>query len=1146
MSKRKKIITWFIRILLFFVILIAVAMFLTPGLINLEMVKENLKEQVSQGVGGEIEYRRLELSYFPRPHVVIHKAEIMIPDSFTIKIHRIKVYPKIMPLFSGSLQIGVITLEYADYFMKLPQISDEAPNSEEILSFDDTVKAISKAIRGLPEFKLPELYLKIKNGRVNLVDPFGRKFKLREVQADYQRSPDELDFSIKCKSNLWDRIDIRGYLNPQDFKGRGHIQLSRFRPQTLIAYLFSDSALQVTDTKANLTIDLELDGSGNLTADFNGAIPFLALRHGEEKLIIKGGRIKGTVRIGDKTAKIILTQLELDYPKLNVTGLFSYDENRQDIRLAIDGTRIDADSVRQVALTLAGESDTIRDIFDIIRGGRVPWMTVRIRGHTIAELGMLDNIVIKGKMTKGKIFIPEVELNLEDVIGDAVISKGILLGENLEARMGNTQGHNGKMTLGLDKILSPFQLKIGVNADLSQLPPVLGRIVEDKDFLNELALIKDVKGSAVGMLTLGDDIENLTATVEVSKAHLSARYERIPYPIKIDGGHFVYTANHIEFDNFKAVIDKSSLLGLSSAIDWAGIPNLKVKSKSAKFDLAELYSWLLSFDAFKKNLKNIDTVNGNVSVQNLNIKGPLFDPRNWRFQTRGIVNDLVVTSKKLPKSLQVTSARFSWQGAQVVFNDVDAAMGKSTISQLSANVDLGKSSSFEVQSKSVKLFSDEIYPWLSSFEKFQPALKNFSATKGVVTLHDLNLKGPFHHPAQWRYDLTCKIQNLVLTSDAFEDPVTVNNGAFDLINKLSAGGSRNKIKVKKANLTWADNHLTLVGGMILAKNDTLLDMTLTADGIDWNQIKHLVDYIKKRKKDPYSRVVKGDLLGTLKVRTDNFNYESFSVHPLHADVSFKPDKVIIAVNEAVVCGISFRGLLNVSEQTLEINLVPTAVKQKLAPAVSCITNQKELATGTYNLNGELIAKSKPDAFLESLSGKVTFSAEKGRIYRFGLLAKILAILNITEIYRGEIPDLAGEGFAYHGMTAGADIKEGKLIMKECSIDGVSMGIACEGSIDLVQKKMDLIVLVAPFKTLDRIVDFIPLVGHIFGGKLISIPFRATGDLKDPTVIPLPPTAVGSQVLGILERTLKLPITIIQPVFTGNNKNKKSVDKNGQQ
>ena len=90
---------------------------------------------------------------------------------------------------------------------------------------------------------------------------------------------------------------------------------------------------------------------------------------------------------------------------------------------------------------------------------------------------------------------------------------------------------------------------------------------------------------------------------------------------------------------------------------------------------------------------------------------------------------------------------------------------------------------------------------------------------------------------------------------------------------------------------------------------------------------------------------------------------------------------------------------------------------------------------------------------DRLTGNLVFSAEKGRIYRFGLLAKVLSILNVTEIYRGEVPDLTGEGFAYHSMSAIAKLQGGKIIMEECSIDGASMGIACEGDIDLVEKKI---------------------------------------------------------------------------------------------
>ena len=156
MSKPSKTYGLLVKGLLIFGTLIVVMMIIAPRLINLVMVRENIENTVSKEIGGEINYRHLDLSYFPRPHVVVHKVEILIPDSFTIKMHRMKLYPKILPLFLGSLKIDVVTLEYANYFMKLPQISRESPQPEEIASFNDIVAAVFGAIRGLPEFKLPE------------------------------------------------------------------------------------------------------------------------------------------------------------------------------------------------------------------------------------------------------------------------------------------------------------------------------------------------------------------------------------------------------------------------------------------------------------------------------------------------------------------------------------------------------------------------------------------------------------------------------------------------------------------------------------------------------------------------------------------------------------------------------------------------------------------------------------------------------------------------------------------------------------------------------------------------------------------------------------------------------------------------------
>ncbi len=1253
MPNRKNIISFLTRSLLVFIFLAVVVMVFTPGLINLEMVKKTIKENISSNVGGRITYRNLKLSYFPRPHVVIREAEISLPESYTINIQWMRIYPKIWPLFKGRLQFDYIKLDYADYFMKLPRIQDAAPaQPERRRSWDEMAKAFTEAVRNLPEFKLPDLDLRVNNGRVNLIDPSGQKFMLRELQARYVRSRAGLDFSLQCKSNLWERIDISGLLDPADFKGHGRVQLSGFRPQTLIAYLFPDSALRMTDTRASVNIDFQSDGAGSIQADVIGTMPLLEFNRRSAKLVVKGVRLKGAVRVDGNSARADLTELGLEYPALNTTGTFSYDENLHDIQLALNGSRIDADSVRQAALALLGESETVRAIFEVIRGGRVPWMTVRVRGRTIRDFGLLDNIVIQGRMTRGRIFIPGAKLDLEEVFGDADISNGILKGEKLQARFGKSYGQDGSMALGLNQKLAPFHLDIGVNADLSQLSPVLNRIVADRDFLSELERIKDVAGTAQGKLTLGDDLENLSARVEVTQVQADIRYNRIPYPIKISGGRFFFEANRIAIHNFNAAIGNSSLSQLSATIDWAQTPTLKTISKTAHFDLAELHAWLLSFETFKTSLADIRSLNGMIAAEDLSIRGPMFNPRNWDFQTRGAIGKLTLTSSRLPQTLRIDRGNFTCRGRQLDFSQVDAslgkssvarvfgnvnwggkaivsatsgaslfnledinpvffsdkdlatalkgfrpltgklafdrltfsgpvseptsrqvsfsadvrqltihsrrfpgalrinrgqftwhnnqldlknieaAFGKSTISRLSASYHPDRNAWFELHCGMAQLAAGEIHPFLSSFGELQPVVRDFSTSEGILTLTDFGLSGPFHEPAAWQYDSTGKMQNVLVHSEALTEPVTVNSGTFKLSTETSAGITRRRISIEKAKLTWNDKPLTIAGTLSSSASETLLDISIDADGPEWNQITKFLDYAGRRKTLSDKSGHRRNLRGSIRFSAQNFYYETFNIRPLQAEIAFQQDKTVIAVTKADVCGLSLRGLVNVADKALDLYFVPTPVDHNLDSTLACLTAKKSLATGTYNLSGEIMAKTKPEALSRSLTGKLAFSAEKGRIYRFGLLAKLLAILNLTEIYRGNIPDLAGEGFAYHSMSASAKLQGGKITMEDCTIDGASMGIACKGDIDLARKEMDLIILVAPFKTVDRIVDILPLIGRVLGGKLISIPFRAKGDLDDPEVYPLPPTAVGSGLLGILERTLKLPLTIIQPVISG--------------
>jgi uncharacterized protein YhdP len=188
-----------------------------------------------------------------------------------------------------------------------------------------------------------------------------------------------------------------------------------------------------------------------------------------------------------------------------------------------------------------------------------------------------------------------------------------------------------------------------------------------------------------------------------------------------------------------------------------------------------------------------------------------------------------------------------------------------------------------------------------------------------------------------------------------------------------------------------------------------------------------------------------------------------------------------------------------------------------------------VVTGRYSLVAAITGHGRPAEIVHSLQGHVKFNAAGGRIYRGGLLAKVIDVINVSFL------DLTGEGMAYKSFVVEGDLRDGTFLVRHAAVDGASMEVVGEGSIDLAGRTVDLTLLVAPLKAIDSVVSRIPILGGVLGGSLVSIPVKVTGPLNDPEVTTLDPGAVGSGLLRVMKRTLKLPFKVIQPLFGGGNR-----------
>jgi hypothetical protein len=316
----------------------------------------------------------------------------------------------------------------------------------------------------------------------------------------------------------------------------------------------------------------------------------------------------------------------------------------------------------------------------------VPLITFKTQGRSVIDFKDKKNIFIQGSMVDGKISILKAGLDLEGVNGDAVISQGILVGENLVARYGNSWGRDGTLRVGLKKKPAPLHLDIGVTADVVQIPPVLKRLVKNQSFQKELERIKNLRGNATGRLWLGESTAAIKVRVDVSEFELAGNYGRIPYPLAIKGGRFAYKGKQVDVDNLRGKLGQTSFAQLSAGLNWETEPALTVTAGKYEVLLEEIFPWLVSVENLPFHLDDIRTLDGVLAISSLSVKGPLLRPQSWELTSAGEIRNLTLSTTLLPGPVEVTTGKFteiqnaggqkfSFSGAQISMLDSSFKVG---------------------------------------------------------------------------------------------------------------------------------------------------------------------------------------------------------------------------------------------------------------------------------------------------------------------------------------------------------------------------------------------------------------------------------------------------------------------------------------
>jgi hypothetical protein len=194
-----------------------------------------------------------------------------------------------------------------------------------------------------------------------------------------------------------------------------------------------------------------------------------------------------------------------------------------------------------------------------------------------------------------------------------------------------------------------------------------------------------------------------------------------------------------------------------------------------------------------------------------------------------------------------------------------------------------------------------------------------------------------------------------------------------------------------------------------------------------------------------------------------------------------------------------------------------------------LLNQKNIVRGKLDgdffINGEIGANYLPSSY-----GNFSILVHDGVLHEFPVLSKIFSLLNVSQLFALQLPDMDQEGMPFNKLTGHFKLESGILETEDLKIESDAMNLSYLGELNLVNKTGDFQVALHPLGTVDKLVSHVPVAGWLLTGEdkaLLTAHFSVRGEVGDYSVSPLPLDTLTKPAIGLLRRVLGLPFKLVE-------------------
>lgn len=1055
--------------------------FLIPRLLDTDYLKDELSRYADATFGIHLKTEKINLDLWPVPTVIINDLALALPGSHHLAAQTTAIRLSIPDLLKGHIaleriRLNTVTLS-ASPTGNLPEDMVDPKSPEGIPEKSDILTMMPA--------DMPPLTVVVEN-----------------FQAEGLESADMM-LKITPETRT-----LSGSITGSGFNPGRCPQTNRFLPSP-----FKGLALKRFDASLTWRPGNEIDVSISVP---DLMMPISAPRFD----ILSAHDLAMTISCTPKAFTAEISPVRFRSPALTLGVGFSLDRLSNRTSLVFRGKDVIMDDVRDTALALFDSNAVCRELFTIIRGGLAPQVTVQFTSPSPSTLFDPETMVIRGNVKNARVQLPETNLIVSGITADARVEKGILHTTATKGIVEKAVLHKGRLSVALLTRHPEFDGLFDITADLATLPGVLRNLLPGTLLAEELAGIGSSQGTATGTLALVNRKGHLTVDVRAHDIRFKGDYSRIPGDLSLSAKLFVFDGKTISADGINGSLGRHRLVDIDGTVSIDDNPYLDLYSGKAIIDAGDLFDWVRAYPVIADFLAPLSHADGIFCLDSAAVSGPALKPEQWIYDVRGNGRDVSLGTTAAANEITSMACRLIATNQAVILSDVSAVLKSMNLVSVIADL---------------PTLTDLAMP-VSLSDSYLEIVRNKRFAMGKLSFKT----GPRITFSTGQNAGTPKLERLSILHEGFSDALFVSapegnrlpfymDGALDVttVERLFNPGSSTMNRFN--SLTQGSRFKVTSHGM----NQYLL----CAETLDLDA---LIARMQSPPEPGASQTSPEKKLNLDSIPPLGFDIGSLIFHgntfsPFKGTLYVDTGSIHMSVDETTLCGLAAKGTLSrqikgSGPPTIRISAMIDQESINLAQPIACLLSTTGLVDGTGTITGAFSSQGDLGTLYDNLEGTIDITGGPGRIHRLTLLSRILSVINVSQLIRGKLPDLNQEGFSYDSLVMTFTVAKRKILIKSAVIKGLDMTLIFRGWIDNASGTMDLVCLVAPFKSADIIIEKLPIIGTVMDGRLISIPVRASGAISDPDVSVMPVSEIGRGLSNTIERILNLPMELIGAQF----------------